>query len=270
MNISGDNASVDRSNVAITVRDLTMAWGERVIQRDLNFSVERGAVFVIMGASGCGKSTLLKHMIGLHRPAKGEIFYEDTAYFAANGREQRALRTRWGVTFQSGALISAMTLRENLSLPLELYTDLSPKARDELIAMKLSLVGLAGFEQFYPAEISGGMRKRAALARAIMLDPEYLFFDEPSAGLDPLSSRRLDELIVTLAESMGATVVMVTHELDSIFSIATDAIYLDNETRTLLDQGSPETLRQHSRHDIVRAFLCRGDHCSPVIEESNR
>ena len=258
------------TNTAIDVRDLTMAWGERVIQRDLNFTVARGAVFVIMGPSGCGKSTLLKHMIGLHRPTRGDVHYDGQAYFAATPREQRALRTRWGVTFQSGALISAMTLGQNLSLPLELYTDLSPRSRDDLIAMKLSLVGLAGFESFYPAEISGGMRKRAALARAIMLDPAYLFFDEPSAGLDPLSSRRLDELIVTLAESMGATVVMVTHELDSIFSIATDAIYLDNASRTLLDQGAPEWLRDHSPHNAVRAFLCRGDDCSTTVEQSHQ
>lgn len=267
-----DNATIKPASgeTAIEVQDLTMAWDERIIQRDLNFSVARGAVFVIMGASGCGKSTLLKHMIGLHRPAQGDVHYDGRAYFAADSQERRALRARWGVTFQSGALISAMTLGQNLALPLELYTDLPAKARDDLIAMKLSLVGLAGFEQFYPAEISGGMRKRAALARAIMLDPEYLFFDEPSAGLDPLSSRRLDELIVTLAESMGATVVMVTHELDSIFSIATDAIYLDNESRTLLDQGPPQWLRDHSQHNVVRAFLCRGDDCSTAVEEPDQ
>lgn len=252
---------------AITVTDLTIGWGSRTIQQDLNFTVRRGDVFIIMGPSGCGKSTLLRHMIGLQRPRHGEVYYGEQSYFGASHQAQQALRTRWGVTFQSGALISAMTLIENLALPLDLYTDLSDAAKRELIAMKLALVGLAGFEQFYPAEISGGMRKRAALARAIMLDPDYLFFDEPSAGLDPLSSRRLDELIVTLAESMGATVVMVTHELDSIFSIASDAIYLDNETRTLLDQGPPAHLRARSTHAAVRAFLSRGEDSHPPSED---
>ncbi len=250
----------------IQVEQLTMAWGERIIQRALNFEVNRGDVFVIMGPSGCGKSTLMRHMIGLARPAEGEVIYEGTSYFRADGAERRRLRNNWGVTFQLGGLISAMTLAENLALPLELYTNLSRAERNDMISLKLALVGLTGFEHFYPAEISGGMRKRAALARAIMLDPKFLFFDEPSAGLDPLSSRRLDELIITLAESMGATVVMVTHELDSIFSIATQSIYLDNVTRTLLDKGPPEYLRSHSEHDVVRAFLSRGKDCSEGTE----
>lgn len=254
----------------IEVESLTMAWGERVIQRDLSFGVNRGDVFVIMGPSGCGKSTLLRHMIGLARPAKGDVIYEGTSYFNADSAERRRLRNNWGVTFQLGGLISAMTLGENLSLPLELYTTLSQAERNEMISLKLALVGLTGFEHFYPAEISGGMRKRAALARAIMLDPKFLFFDEPSAGLDPLSSRRLDELIITLAESMGATVVMVTHELDSIFSIATQSIYLDNVTRTLLDKGPPEHLRRNSEYDVVRSFLSRGKDCSEDTEKPSQ
>lgn len=243
---------------AIRVANLTLAYGDRVIQRDLNFSVSEGDVFVIMGGSGCGKSTLLRNMLGLETPATGEVCYDGVSYTQAEPPERRKMRTAWGVTFQQGALVSAMTLAENLSLPLELYTDLNAKDRAELINLKLALVGLAGFQNYYPAEISGGMRKRAALARAIMLDPRYLFFDEPSAGLDPISSRRLDELIVTLADSMGATVVMVTHELDSIFAIASQSIYLDNVSRTLLDQGPPLTLRDHSEHPVVREFLSRG------------
>ena len=252
----------------IRATDVTMAWGERVIQQNLNFSVHRGDVFVIMGPSGCGKSTLLRHMIGLAQPAKGAIYYGDTSYFDADPQIQRQLRNNWGVTFQLGGLISAMTLSENLSLPLELHTQLDANEREEMIALKLALVGLSGFEQYYPSEISGGMRKRAALARALMLDPDFLFFDEPSAGLDPLSSKRLDELIITLAESLGATVVMVTHELDSIFSIATQSIYLDNVSRTLLDYGPPEQLRSHSEHAVVRSFLSRGKDCSEARETS--
>lgn len=243
---------------AIEARNLTLAYGDKVIQRDLNFTVARGDVFVIMGGSGCGKSTLLRNMLGLETPKTGDVLFGGTPFFASSPAQRRALRLNWGVTFQQGGMISAMTLAENLSLPLELYTNLKRHERQELIGLKLALVGLAGFEGYYPAEISGGMRKRAALARAIMLDPEYLFFDEPSAGLDPLSSRRLDELIATLADSLGATVVMVTHELDSIFSIATQSIYLDNVTRTQLDIGPPAALRDHSEHAIVREFLSRG------------
>lgn len=244
---------------AIQVTDLTLAYGERVIQRDLTFDVMRGDIFVIMGGSGCGKSTLLRNMLGLERPTQGDVSYNGESFTRASASAQRDMRLRWGVTFQQGALISAMTLAENLSLPLELYTELGADQRRELVDLKLSLVGLAGYQGYYPSEISGGMRKRAALARAIMLDPEFLFFDEPSAGLDPISSRRLDELITSLAESLGATVVMVTHELDSIFAIATRAIYLDNETRTLLDVGPPLQLRDHSKHAVVREFLNRGN-----------
>ena len=243
---------------AIEVTDLTLAYGERVIQRDLTFTVAAGDVFIIMGGSGCGKSTLLRNMLGLEHPARGEVQYDGHSYTSASPARQRQMRMNWGVTFQQGALISAMTLAENLSLPLELYTRMSAGERADLISLKLSLVGLEGYQNYFPSEISGGMRKRAALARAIMLDPEFLFFDEPSAGLDPISSRRLDDLIATLAESMGATVVMVTHELDSIFAIATQSIYLDNESRTLLDQGPPLHLKTHSEHAVVREFLNRG------------
>ncbi|EED36349.1 ABC-type transport system involved in resistance to organic solvent, ATPase component [Luminiphilus syltensis NOR5-1B] len=246
------------SDAAISVTDLTLAYGHKVIQRDLTFDVERGAIFVIMGGSGCGKSTLLRNMLGLEQPACGDVCYNQESFIHADQQRRREIRKQWGVTFQQGGMISALTLAENLALPLELYTALTKRQREELIDFKLSLVGLAGYQSYYPSEISGGMRKRAALARAIMLDPEFLFFDEPSAGLDPISSRRLDELIATLAASMGSTVVMVTHELDSIFAIASSTIYLDNVSRTLLDSGSPQYLRGHSEHPVVREFLSRG------------
>ena len=250
----------------IAVRDLTMAYGSFVIQRDLNFDVMRGDIFVIMGGSGCGKSTLLKHMLGLISPSKGDILYNDTSFPRASAQEQAAMRRRWGITYQSGGLFSAMTLTENVTLPLQLYTDYSPDEVAEIVAYKLALVGLDGYQSYYPSEISGGMQKRAALARAIALDPEILFFDEPSAGLDPISSRLLDELIVQVKESIGATVVMVTHELPSIFAIANNSVYLDNNTRTMIAYGNPGELREHSDHDVVRQFLNRS--AAPANEET--
>mgnify|MGYP001151358320 CR=1 FL=1 len=243
---------------AIDVQKLTLKHGDRLIQKNISFTVEAGDICVIIGASGCGKSTLLRNMLGLETPTTGDVSYNGASFIHGTAEQRRLMRRGWGVTFQQGGLISAMTLAENLSLPLELHTKLPMRQRRELIDLKLSLVGLAGYEDFYPSELSGGMRKRAALARALMLNPEFLFFDEPSAGLDPISSRRLDELISTLATSLGATVVMVTHELDSIFSIATRAVYLDNESRTLLDAGPPQILRDHSEHRVVREFLNRG------------
>ncbi len=241
----------------IEVRDLTMAYGARVIQSGLNFEVNRGDIFVIMGGSGCGKSTLLKHMLGLIEPASGEILYAGESFTRGSDASRDAMRRRWGITYQSGGLFSAMTLGENVSLPLQLYTGYSAGQIAEVVDYKLSLVGLGGYQSYYPAEVSGGMRKRAALSRAIALDPEILFFDEPSAGLDPISSRLLDELIVQIKESMGATVVMVTHELPSIFTIATNSVYLDANTRTMIDQGDPKWLRDHSKQAVVRQFLAR-------------
>ena len=259
--------SMPESTVAIEARNLTLAYGDRVILNDLNFTINRGDIFVIMGGSGCGKSTLLRNMLGLENPAQGCVHFDGENWQEATTENQRRIRLNWGVTFQQGGLISAMTLAQNLSLPLELYTALSAAERAEMVALKLALVGLAGFERYYPSEISGGMRKRAALARAIMLDPRFLFFDEPSAGLDPLSSRRLDALIASLAENLGATVVMVTHELDSIFAIATKAIYLDNVSRTLIDSGSPAELRDHSEHAVIRQFLTRGASAKTMKEQ---
>jgi len=243
----------------ISVRDLTMAYGSFVLQRDLTFDIRRGDVFVIMGGSGCGKSTLLRHMIGLKEPAKGEVLYGGTSFTRSSAEQRDEIMRRIGVLYQSGALWSSMTLAENVGIPLGEYTELGAAEIREVAALKLSLVGLAGFEDFFPSEISGGMQKRAGLARAIALDPEVLFFDEPSAGLDPISSHRLDELILELRDSLGATVVMVTHELPSIFAIATNSVFLDAESRTMIAQGDPKELRDHSDNPEVRRFLRRGE-----------
>jgi phospholipid/cholesterol/gamma-HCH transport system ATP-binding protein len=251
--------TVNERDVHIHIDDLTMAYGSLLIQRDRNFDVHRGDVFVIMGGSGCGKSTLLKHMIGLFSPASGDILYDGQSFQTADEEQQFRMRRSWGITYQTGALFSAMTLAENTSLPLQQYTELSEAEIADLVAYKLALVGLGGYQDYYPSEISGGMRKRAALARAIALDPHILFFDEPSAGLDPISSQLLDELIIEMQESLGATVVIVTHELASIFAIATNSVFLDAETKTMIDYGDPNLLVENSEHEKVRRFLTRGN-----------
>ncbi|MBS1210659.1 MAG: transporter, ATP-binding protein [Proteobacteria bacterium] len=242
----------------ISVRNLTMAYSDNVIQHDLSFDVQQGDIFVIMGGSGCGKSTLLRHLIGLQRPATGSVSYGQDDFWAASPDAQDQLKRRFGVLFQAGALWSSLTLAENVALPLEEFTALSREAIRAIIATKLALVGLAGFENYYPAEISGGMKKRAALARAMALNPDILFFDEPSAGLDPLSSRRLDDLILQLRDSLGTTIVLVTHELPSIFAVANNSVFLDADTKTMIATGDPKTLAQHGP-DGVRSFLSRGE-----------
>ncbi|GAB3289375.1 ABC transporter ATP-binding protein [Parahaliea aestuarii] len=241
----------------ISIRGVTMAYGPRLIQRDLSFDVNRGDIFVIMGGSGCGKSTLLKHMLGLIQPAAGDILYNGKSFTRADPASRDAMRRGWGITYQSGGLFSSMTVGENVTLPMQLYTRYSEAEIRDVVNYKLALVGLAGYQSYYPSEISGGMRKRAALARAIALDPDILFFDEPSAGLDPISSSLLDELIVQLKESIGATVVMVTHELPSIFSIANNSVYLDANSKTMIAYGNPRELRDHSDQPVVRQFLAR-------------
>jgi len=243
---------------AIAVKGLTMAYGSFVLQRDINFTIARGDIFVIMGGSGCGKSTLLRHMIGLKPPAAGSVWFGEENFWELSEEDRAGIVRRAGVLYQSGALWSSMTLAENVALPLQHYTDLEPAVIAELVTFKLSLVGLAGFEEFYPAQLSGGMRKRAALARAIALDPDFLFFDEPSAGLDPISARNLDELIMELRESLGATVVIVTHELASIYAIATNSVFLDSETKTMLATGNPTTLLRECQDPTVLNFLTRG------------
>src|SRR2546425_8047871 len=235
-----------------------MAYGSVVIQHNLTFTVQRGDIFIIMGGSGCGKSTLLRHLIGLQAPAEGEVFYDGQSFWQREPAERERMMRRFGVLYQSGALWSSMTLAENIALPLEQYTDLSPSQIRELVSLKLALVGLAGFEDYYPSELSGGMQKRAGLARAMALDPDIFFLDEPSAGLDPLSSRRLDDLILELRDSLGATVVLVSHELASIFALGTSSVFLDDEAKTIIASGNPTGLRSECRDPKVRAFLTRG------------
>jgi len=242
---------------AIEVRGLTMAYGDRVIMRDLTFSVARGEVFVLMGGSGSGKSTLLKHLIGLKVPAKGQILFfgEDFAVHDDAVRK-RALR-RMGVLYQNGALWSGLTLAENVALPLEEFSDLDASTIAEVVSLKLALVGLRGFEAFYPSAISGGMRKRAALARAIALDPDVLFLDEPSSGLDPISASRLDDLILEIKASFATTIVVVTHDLESIFRIADRALFLDIDELTMTALGPPNALRDDPPTPHVHQFLTR-------------
>ncbi len=255
----GGRAAASDVPPAIAVRDLTMAYGDFELQRELSFDIGTGEIFVIMGGSGCGKSTLLRHLVGLNEPARGEVFYGAESFTRADPARRRQLIRRIGVLFQSGALWSSMTLAENVSLPLQEFTELKPAEVREVAELKLALVGLGGFEDYYPSDISGGMQKRAGLARAIALDPDILFFDEPSAGLDPLSARLLDDLILELRESLGATIVVVTHELASIFAIGTDSVFLDAETRTMIARGRPSELRDHADHERVRQFLRRGE-----------
>jgi phospholipid/cholesterol/gamma-HCH transport system ATP-binding protein len=248
----------DKGEVCIEVRDLTMAYGSFVIQRDLSFTIKRGDIFIIMGGSGCGKSSLLRNMVGLRRPARGKVLYDGVSFWDLGPDERKDIMHRFGILYQSGALWSSMTLAENVALPLGEYTRLSPAEIRELVSLKLALVGLAGFEEFYPSEISGGMCKRAGIARAIALDPDILFFDEPSAGLDPISARRLDELILEIRDSLGSTVVVVTHELASIFAIGNNSVFLDAETRTMTAVGDPKKLLEESRDPKIRSFLTRG------------
>ena len=243
----------------IIVRNLTMAYGSFVLMRDLNFIVRRGDIFIIMGGSGCGKSTLLRHLIGLKEPATGEIIYGDVNFTTRRPAKRERLLRRFGVLYQSGALWSSMTLAENVGLPLGEFTDLTPAQIREIAALKLALVGLKGFEDFYPSEISGGMQKRAGLARAMALDPEILFFDEPSAGLDPISSRLLDDLILELRDNLGATIVVVTHELASIFTIAQQLACFS--TRNPAPRSRPairKDMLANSQDPRVRKFLTRG------------
>ena len=256
---SAEGATPEKESapVAVDVRDVTVAFGARVIQQHLTFSVRRGEVLVIMGGSGSGKSSLLRVLMGLARPAAGSVFYGDKDFWGSDSAARAAVMRKVGVLFQSGALWTSRTLAENVALPLEYYTSLSARSIRELASFKLALVGLAGFEDYYPSEISGGMRNRAGLARALALDPEVVYFDEPSAGLDPVSAALLDDLILELRASLGMTVVVVTHELASIFAIADNAVFLDAGKRTITAQGRPDDLLKNGPPDVVR-FLTRG------------
>ena len=241
----------------VEVRGVTIAYGSFVVQRDLSFDVKPGEILVIMGGSGCGKSSLLRVMNGLVAPAAGDVLITGKSLWQTDDEGRQRLMQRFGMLYQMGALWSSMTLLENVALPLGEFTDLTPAQVREVAALKLALVGLAGFEDFSPSEISGGMRKRAGLARAMALDPDILYLDEPSAGLDPVSSRLLDDLILSLRDSLGCTVVIVTHELPSIFGIGDSAVYLDADTRTISARGTPRQLLEECRDPKVHAFLTR-------------
>ena len=243
----------------IEITDLTLAYGDFLIQQNLNFSIRRSEVFVVMGGSGCGKTTVLRSIIGLKSPDKGQILIDGNSIWDVEDEKRNELKRNMGVLFQQGALWSSMTLAENIALALQMYTDIPDSDVREICSLKLALVGLAGFEDFYPNEISGGMRKRAGLARAMALDPDILCFDEPSAGLDPISSKLLDDLILELRDSLGTTVIVVTHELASIFAIADNSVFLDPNTKTQLAVGNPKTLRDECDNFEVRNFLARGE-----------
>lgn len=236
---------------------MDVGYGSFVVQGHLDFDVRRGAVFFLMGRSGCGKSSVLRAMMGLQPPLRGDVLIEGVDLWQADDAERERLTQRFGVLYQRGALWSSMTLAENVGLPLDEFTDLAAAQIREVSALKLALVGLAGFEDYYPSEISGGMQKRAALARAIALDPDILFLDEPSAGLDPISSGLLDDLILELRDSLGCTVVVVSHELASILAIGDDSVFLDDETHTMIARGNPRALLAESGNPMVRAFLTR-------------
>lgn len=242
---------------AIEVERLEARYDDKVILENVSFAVKRGEIFFIIGGSGCGKSTLLRNLIGLNPPAQGTVRFFGRDFTHADARERKDLLRTFGVLYQSGALWSSMSVAENVALPLELFTDLSRRERDEVVALKLAQVGLAGYGDYFPAELSGGMKKRAGLARALALDPEIVFFDEPSAGLDPLTSLKLDELILELRSTLGTTIVVVSHELESIFSIADRVIMLHKETRGVIAEGDPRTLRERSEDARVREFLNR-------------
>ncbi len=244
---------------AIEVVGLDCGYDGNVLLHDLNFTVGRGEIFFIIGGSGCGKSTLLRHMIGLNRPTAGAVRFFGAPFTDTNPAGQRELLKTFGVLYQGGALWSSLTLRQNVCLPLEEYTTLSVAERDEIVAMKLGQVGLSGYEDYYPSEISGGMKKRAGLARALALDPAIVFFDEPSAGLDPLSSRSLDELILNIRDTLGTTCVVVSHELASIFAIADRVIMLDKETKGIIADGDPRVLAREGADARVKLFLNRGE-----------
>lgn len=242
----------------ISVSGLTIGYDDFVLMQNISFDVNRGDIFVIMGASGCGKSTLLRAMTGLVVPRAGSVIIDGNDFVTASPDMRREMMRNVGILYQGGALFSSMTLAENIALPLRQYTDYSNDVIRDIVALKLSLVGLAGFEDFYPSEISGGMKKRAGLARALALNPAVVYFDEPSAGLDPVSSRQLDDLILTINKNLGTTIIIVSHELESIFSIANNSIFLDRQSRGIIARGNPRDLLKNPPNETIQHFLTRG------------
>lgn len=242
----------------IKATDLSVGYGDYVLLHDANYQVNQGDVFIIMGGSGCGKSSMLRVLTGLLPPLKGRVEIEGVNMVTASAEQIQKIRQKSGILYQSGALFSSMTLAENIMLPLQQYSDYSPATIRELAGLKLALVGLKGFDDFYPSEISGGMKKRAGLARALALDPNIVYFDEPSAGLDPISSHNLDELILEINHSLGTTIVVVTHELSSIFAIGNNSIFLDAESKTIMARGNPRELLKNPPNQAVYEFLTRG------------
>jgi phospholipid/cholesterol/gamma-HCH transport system ATP-binding protein len=244
-----------RNPVIIRVRDLTLAYGDEIILRDLSFDVHESEIFVILGGSGCGKSTLMRCLIGLLKPAAGRILIDGEPLSYGDADTFETILRKVGVLFQGSALLGSMTLAENVALPIREYTDLSPESLDLLVKMKLQLVNLNGYEDHFPSELSGGMKKRGGLARAMALNPKILFFDEPYSGLDPVTSAELDQLILHLNQTLGTTMVIVTHELESIFTVAHRAIMLDKEFKGIIAEGDPRYLREHSLNPRVTRFL---------------
>ncbi len=259
--MSDPRLAVPNATPLLALRDITLAFGPKVIQRDLSLDVQRGSIFAVIGGSGCGKSTVLKSMIGLLRPRGGRFLVEGMDYWACSEERRAEIgRKRFGVLFQNAALWSAMTVGMNVALPMQMFTKLDEIAIRRLVMLKLALVGMEHAVDQPPSELSGGMRKRAGLARALALDPDMLFFDEPSAGLDPITSSRLDDLIVNLRDGLGATIVIVSHELPSLFAIADDGVFLDAQTKTVIAHGSPATLRDTCPDDQVQSFMRREHH----------
>jgi phospholipid/cholesterol/gamma-HCH transport system ATP-binding protein len=241
----------------LQVQGLAFGYGAEPVQRNVSFTVRRGSIFAIMGASGCGKSTLLKALIGLLRPSAGTVQFDAEDYWSADSNRRETIGRRFGVLFQGGALWSSMSAAQNVALPLQMFTALDAPSIDALVQLKLSLVGLDTGRSSMPAALSGGMRQRVGLARALALDPEILFLDEPSAGLDPISAKRLDDLIIELRDGFGVTVVLVSHDLPSLLSICDDGVFLDAETHTAIAHGAPKQLSDSSTLPIVQAFMHR-------------
>lgn len=241
----------------IEVRNLSVGYGDETLLERISFEVYQGEIFAILGGSGCGKSTLLKHLVGLVPPRKGQIVVDGTTITACTEEQLRGIQRRIGVLFQSGALFGSMTVAENVALPIREYTPLDEESVATLVRLKLHLVNLAGYETYVPSELSGGMKKRAGLARAMALNPKILFFDEPSAGLDPIMAAELDHLILHVNALLGTTMVIVTHDLQSIFTVAQRVVVLDKATKSIIAEGDPARLRDESSHPFVRRFFNR-------------